>query len=82
MTDKERIDWLEKQEGFSLISDDAGRWAVVTSGMQNVPDSDELTDISTTFWIEANEWKDSIREAIDSAIETYKEYYGEENMGV
>lgn len=65
MTDKERLDWLEQQDGFALVSDDAGRWAVVTDGMQNVPDPDKAIDISTSFWIEADQWKDSIREAID-----------------
>lgn len=69
MTDKERIDWLEEQDGFALVSDDAGRWAVVTDGIQNVPDMDNPIDISTSFWIEANEWKNNIREAIDAAIE-------------
>jgi hypothetical protein len=69
ITDTERINWLEEQEGWALVSDDAGRWAVTTSGIQNVPDSDKAIDISTTFWIEADKWKDSIRDAIDAAME-------------
>lgn len=68
MFDKRRIDWLEQQNGFSLVSDDAGRWAVVTSGIQNSPDPDKPIEIETTFWITANEWKDSIREAIDAVM--------------
>lgn len=72
MTDSERINWLEKQNGFSLVSDDAGRWAVVTSGIQNIPNLDNPIDIETSFWIEASEWKNSIREAIDEAMRSYK----------
>jgi hypothetical protein len=72
MTDTERINWLEEQEGWALVSDDAGRWAVTTSGMQNVPDSDKAIDINTTFWIEADEWKNNIRQAIDFAMEMVK----------
>lgn len=32
MGDTERLDWLEKQQGFGLISDDNKHWAVSTSG--------------------------------------------------
>lgn len=68
MTDTERLDWLEKQQGSGLISDDARHWAVSTSGMQNVPD-DPPQDIVTNFVVEKDEWRPSIREAIDAAIE-------------
>ena len=69
--DMNNLDWLEESQ-FSLVSDDAGRWACVVSVFQNVPDNDKATDISTTFWIEADEWKNSIREAIDYAIKKEK----------
>jgi hypothetical protein len=68
-TDKERLDWLEKNDGCGLISDDAGRWAVSTSGTQNCPDSEKPIDIATYFFVEAKEWQKSIREAIDYAID-------------
>jgi len=69
MTDSERIEWLEKRQGQALISDDFGRWAVSTSGMQNVPeDPGTPSDIETLFFVEAAEWKGSIREAIDYAV--------------
>ena len=71
MTDKDRINWLELKDGFALVSDDFGRWAVTGDGMQNVPDNiDEPSDISTSFFIEAHQWRGSIRQAIDAAIET------------
>ncbi len=66
-TDTERLNWLEQQEGAGLVSDDAGHWAVTTTGTQNVPDNPPQ-DISTSFWVEKAEWKKSVREAIDVAM--------------
>lgn len=77
ITDKERLTWLEDNEAFSLINDDNGHWACVSDGIQNVPMDDETCDIQTTFFIEKDRWKGSIREAIDYAIEQYG-IYGEE----
>lgn len=70
MNDSERLNWMESQEGIALISDDAGNWAVSGDGMQNVPDSPPQ-DISTTFFVERHQWKPSVREAIDAAIEEF-----------
>ena len=69
ISDKELLDWLENDYGASLISDDAGRWVVSESGVQNVPDPDKAIDISTSFFIEAGDWRDSIREAIKAVME-------------
>ena len=72
-TDKYRLDWLEsitsKGACPGLIFDDNGHWAVAFTGFQNVPDGDRQEDIQTTFFIEAERWKNSIREAIDYAME-------------
>jgi hypothetical protein len=65
--DTERIEWLEKQQGSALVSDDRKHWAVVTSGFQNVP-MKTPADIQTTFFIEKKDWKKSIRKAIDAAM--------------
>lgn len=65
--DKARMDWLEKQEGAALVSDDAGHWCVTYDGMQNVP-VDPPQDIQTTFFIEKDQWKKSVREAIDAVM--------------
>lgn len=65
--DTERLDWLEKQDGSALVSDDAGHWAVSTTGVQNVP-MNPPEDIDTSFWIEKAEWCKTVREAIDRAI--------------
>ena len=69
ISDKELLDWLESDYGAGLISDDAGRWVVSESGMQNVPDLDKAIDISTSFFIKAGDWRNSIREAIKVAME-------------
>ncbi len=68
MNDKKRLNWLEKQDGLGLISDDAGRWAISTGGVQNMPDPNNPIDIASTFFVEKQEWKSTIREAIDYAI--------------
>jgi hypothetical protein len=66
MKDSERLDWLEKQQGCALVSDDMGHWAVVCDGMQNIPDP-APGQVETSFFIGKDKWKETIREAIDSA---------------
>ena len=70
-TDKQRIDWLEEaaRQGGGLISDDAGRWAFATDGTQNLPNAKRPMTISTTFFVSAREWRESVRAAIDAAME-------------
>ncbi len=48
----------------NLLHDDNGHWAVAFDGFQNVPMSDKPEDISTTCFVEAENWKDSIYEAL------------------
>ena len=67
MTDKQRLDWLEEQQGSALVSDDHSHWAVATMGMQNIPEK-WPGDIETCFFISKKEWKKSIRKAIDAAM--------------
>ena len=68
MTDKERIDWLEQHQGFALVSDDYERWACVCDGMQDCPLEEGPYDLATSFFIKKDNWKSSLREAIDHAI--------------
>lgn len=72
-TDTERLDWLAEQAGAALINDDFGRWAVSMMGMQQIPDgiTDAPQDLQTMFFLEASEWRQSIREAIDAAKEKW-----------
>ena len=72
MNDTERLNWLEKQDCWSLISDDGGHWACVQEGTQTVPEKDG-GDIWTSFVILKGEWKDTIREAIDSVANSENE---------
>lgn len=72
MDDKTRLDWLEEQvkNGAcpAVINDDDGRWAVCFDGFQNVPIGEGAFDLHTTFFIEAKCFRNTIREAIDSAM--------------
>ena len=68
VSDKDRLDWLERHEGFGLISDDFGRWAVSGNGQQNLPTDDGPFDCHTSFFVEKSCWHQSVREAIDTAI--------------
>jgi hypothetical protein len=67
-TDTDRLDWLQSTSGAGLINDDFGRWAVSGSGIQNIPDDHTILS-ETTFFVEAADWKPTIREAIDAAME-------------
>jgi len=74
VTDTERLDWLDENQGAALVSDDFGNWAVVFDGIQNVPlEPGQPADISTSFWIEKEQWRPTIRDAIDAAIEEENE---------
>ena len=69
MNDTDRLNWLERQEGWALLSDDFGRWAVSGDGAQNVPDvPGAASDIATSFFVPKDQWYPSIRDAIDAAI--------------
>lgn len=52
----------------NLLNDDNGHWAVKFDGFQNVPSSDNPEDISTIFFIEEKDWKNSIYEALIWAL--------------
>jgi len=47
-----------------LLYDDNGRWAVVSDGYQNTVFGDEPQDVTTTFSINASEWKETPRKAL------------------
>jgi hypothetical protein len=64
----ELVDWLQGECGSNLISDDAGRWAVSSMGMQPVPPDGGFTDtVCISSIVTADEWRPTIREAIDAA---------------
>lgn len=67
LTDKDRIDYLQRAVGACLASDDQGFWAVSTSGMNSVS-SNPPADWSATLFVEKEQWKKSVRAAIDRAI--------------
>jgi hypothetical protein len=67
MTDTERLDWLEQNQGAALVSDDDCHWAVSVTGVQNIP-YNTPADIQTSFLVKKHEWHPTIRAAIDAAI--------------
>lgn len=56
-----------------LIHDDNGHYALSFSGMQDVSFGKEPTDICTSFFVEAKEWKGTVREAVIYALEALGE---------
>jgi hypothetical protein len=53
----------------AVVNDDFGNWAVSFSGYQNIPEKPgEPSDIQSSFFIEAKEWKKTIREAFIYAL--------------
>jgi len=51
----------------SVLYDDNGHFAISDSGMQTV--SIEKDDVDMVFWVEKNEWFNTIREALDSYLD-------------
>lgn len=79
MTDTERLDWLEAQTHAgmapAIVYDDDGHWAVSFSGGSPCPrgDGDGYDeDVELGTFVEVHEWRPTIREAIDYAIEQAK----------
>ena len=69
----ERIQHFERMadQGYrpSLVFDDDGRWAVSYSGVAPVPDDGgHQTTAYITVEVQPDEWKPSVREAIDAAL--------------
>ena len=68
MNDHKRLSWLQSHDGYALISDDNGNWAIVCDGMQQIAD-DPPDDLWTSYLVEKRFWKSTIRQAIDYAME-------------
>lgn len=74
LKDHQRIAWLQRQSGYNLVSDDGGRWAVSGSGFQPIPEEGGFTnDVSVVTFVEPDDWKPTIAEAIDRAITKQRE---------
>jgi hypothetical protein len=52
----------------NLLNDDNGHWAVIFDGFQTAPIGNEPQGIMTSFFIEEEDWKDSIYEALVWAL--------------
>lgn len=51
--------------GHALISDDFGHWAVVSDGIQEIPE-DPPADIDVTFFVTKKEWHPTIEAALEA----------------
>lgn len=49
----------------NLLNDDNGHWAVTGDGYQNVVTGDLPLNVETHFYVEAQYWKDTPREALE-----------------
>jgi len=68
-TDTQRLDWMGKQCGSNLVSDDAGRWAVSDCGVQPIPQPGGFREtVDIVALVEPHQWKRTIREALDAAM--------------
>ena len=52
-----------------LLNDDAGHWALSFEGYQNVVMGDEPEDVQGSYMVEAEDWKDTIKEAVIHMID-------------
>jgi hypothetical protein len=72
-TDKELLDWLDKEAfGIALIHDDDGHWAVSGDGWQNVR-TDNKGPLEATFFVEEGEFHKTAREALADAMRQWDE---------
>lgn len=52
----------------ALLFDDDGRWALVFDGTQPANLNSNAQSMYTTFFVDADSWKDTIEEAVEYAI--------------
>ena len=69
--DRARLDWLEAQgNGLGVVHDDQSQWAVAMNGMQSIRSlsSESPAPLDTTYFVEGEAFRNTIREAIDAAM--------------
>lgn len=60
----------------NILYDDAGHFAISGEGFQNVVE-DGPEDVQLTCWVDKKDWKNSLREALESYLKEYHyPYYG------
>lgn len=52
-----------------LINNDNGMWAITGTGMQNISIDSDAWDFEGSFFVEKDEWRDTVREAVRSFID-------------
>jgi len=59
----------------ALLFDDDGRWALSFTGTQPVNFESKPMSMYTTFFVETDDWKDTIEEAVEHAIKKFEVNY-------
>ena len=71
--DKERLDWFESEVNTggcpALVFDDNKFWAVSTEGIQTSITGDLPKDYEASIYVEAKAQRETVREAIDVAMQ-------------
>lgn len=60
----------------ALLFDDDGRWALSFEGIQNVNFENTSIDMSINSFVDANDWKDTIEEAVEYAVNKWSDLDG------
>lgn len=60
----------------NLLFDDDGRWVLSFEGTQNVNFENSPIDMIITCFVESNDWKDTIEEAVEHSIGKWSDLNG------
>ena len=81
-TDTQLLDALQEITNLGgcpgVINDDNGHWAVTGDGIQSIACGEDPVDVNTTFFVQASQWKKTVREAINAYVD---EYFSEPKCG-
>lgn len=59
---------VEKGYCPALVFDDNGHWALTMEGIQTMTGSDDPVDVNMTMHVQADQWRDTIPDAVHAAI--------------
>lgn len=83
-TDAELLDGLEAlaRSGAApaLVNDDNGHWACMDEGVQSISEGSEPADMQFVFWIPADRWRETARQAIESYLDAAAKDEAEEEF--
>lgn len=75
-TDTQLLDALEASASIvacpALMYDDRGYWAIALDGIKSMPEGKEPADASRIFFVAADDWRPTLREAIREYLKGYE----------